>query len=294
MSEEGLPPAPSRALSYLSFAALAFLLLLLLVLASREKGRLEVIFPALSCGESILVKYSSEALPRPFGFLIDGGCAEAGKEVLRTLRREGIRRLELMLLTHPHPDHFGGLVAVLEDMPVERLLENGMEGEKAPWEAYSRRRLRARERLLARRGMVLWEEAGARVIVLSPWEPLSDNPNRESVVVKLNLGAISFLFTGDIDAKKKEELLPLGPKGLRSQILKVSHHGEGGDLSPPFLRAVSPQVAVILRGNPLWQGPGNETLRALKEEGALIHRADRDGDLRVLTDGRSYRLSRKE
>lgn len=294
MREDGLPQARSRTLSYLSFAALAFLLLLLLIRASREGGRLEVIFPALSCGESILVKYSSKALPRHLSFLIDGGCAGAGKEIVRALRREGIERLELMLLTHPHPDHFGGLTAVLKEMPVERLFENGMEGEGPRWETYRRLRARAGERLLARRGMVPWEARGLRVIVLSPWEPLSDNPNRESVVVRLSFGAVSFLLTGDIDAKKKEELLALGAKGLSSQILKVSHHGQGGDLLLSFLNAVSPQVAVILRGNPFWRGPGGETLRALKEEGALIHRADRAGSLRVITDGRSYRLMHKE
>jgi len=249
-------------------------------------------------GDSLLIR-----TPRGLTVLVDGGTREAGQfRVVPYLRASGIRRLDAVLLTHWDEDHIGGVIPVLEEVGVGRLLTNGT------W--HDTMSARAIERLVASRqipviplgaGVMLGGDAGDVMDVLHPprglvpGTPPASNDN--SVVLKVTRGSISLLFCGDIEEGGLPWLLGAGDR-LRSTVLKVPHHGSRlGSLGERFFGVVEPQVAILSVGR-LHHLPAPETLGALERTGAVLLSTCRDGAVRLRTDGRrldvhTFRTQRK-
>ena len=236
------------------------------------------------------------------GVLERGGAAEdrspaeraADRVVLPYVRRSGIARVDLLILTHPHGDHVGGCRGILEALPVSLILDSG---QPYGGRAYADCRAAA-ERFgvpvkVARAGG-RWESGdGVTVDVLGPSEPLiadgRDDVNENSVVVRvtyLRKGAPPFraLFTGDAGSGSERRLLANGTD-LRAQFLKVGHHGSRFATTPEFVSAVSPSVAVISDGRENRFGhPAAATLETLRRAGAAVVRTDRCGAITTVAD----------
>ena len=130
--------------------------------------------------------------------------------------------------------------------------------------------------------------------VLAPARPLlrgtDDDLNNNSVVIKLVYGEVSFLLTGDLQAEGEARLLR-GGGNLRATVLKVPHHGAATSCTPEFLRAVSPEWALISAGGSARLGhPSEEVIERLEAVGAKVLRTDIDGAITVETDGRKVRV----
>ena len=271
-------------------------LLWLQIAAALAPDRLVMTFLDVGQGDAIVIR-----APSGHVMMIDGGGEIEGREtgfdigtrrIVPALRRMGIPQIDVLLLSHPHEDHAGGLVAVAENFRVGVMLDSGyphpapsypsllhvVEAQKIPYR-------------LARRGMQIDLAGGVKALVLHPEEPLivgsGSDVNLNSVVVRLTYGDVSVLFTGDIEGLVEGRLVESGDE-LRSTLLKVAHHGSRTSSRPEFLDAVSPQVAVISVGswNPFGH-PHAATLDALAAVGARIFRTDRHGAVTVESDGRT-------
>jgi len=246
-------------------------------------------FFSVGQGESALLTFADgkRMLIDGGGALHDGNWDPGRRLLLPCLRRMGVRRIDFMVLSHPHPDHLRGLLAVAESLPVGEFWETGVIGEGEDYQQL--------KRALARRNVPTVKVnattpqaviGGARVRVLYPFgaSPLAEadfDTNESSMVMRVDDGDFSVLFTGDIGIAAETILLRNGGD-LRATVLKVPHHGSRYSALPEFFRNVSPRVALIGAGYRNGFGlPSPEALKLLSERGAEIYRTDIDGSVTV-------------
>jgi competence protein ComEC len=228
--------------------------------------------------------------------VIDGGPrtpqGDAGRRVVVPfLRRQGASRVALVVATHAHADHVGGLPAVLEALAVELVLDPGEPLGEAPYLEFLAATEAARARWVAARAGDRLELDGVRFTVLSPdsaWAAVTTDPNEESIVLLVEYGAARLLFTGDAGLPVEQRLA--GRIG-RVALLKVGHHGSAGATSDAWLAELGPGDAVISVGARNRYGhPAPEVLARLVGRGVHVHRTDREGTITVESDGQGVRI----
>jgi competence protein ComEC len=280
-----------------AFVALAAAAILLLEVAARRAGAphglLRVTFLDVGQGDSAIVD-----LPGGDAMVVDGGGLvgspiDVGVRVLAPeLRSRRRASLAAVVLTHPHPDHFGGLVAGLDAVGVSALWDTGEgEGEQLGG-GYAAVLAAARSRGVAvvRPAQLCGSRAigGVEVDVLAPCPGYSPDrdANDNSFALRLVYGARAILLVGDAQREEEAALLATARGRLRADVLKVGHHGSATSSSPAFLAAVAPSEAVISVGRRNRFGhPHPATLAALSAAGARVWRTDVDGAVTVTTDG---------
>jgi competence protein ComEC len=258
-------------------------------------GGLELAFLDVGQGDAV-------ALRTPAGrwVLIDAGPLEerydAGeRRVLPYLRARRARRVEALILTHPHADHIGGAGAVMRGIPVARLVDPGLPFASPVY----RDVLRTAERtgtgwVAARQDRVLRID-GVELAILWPTPASLDSPedaNDISAVVQIRYGGFRALLTGDAPAWVEERLVARYGATLRSQVLKAGHHGSRTSTSDAFLASVQPQLTVLSCGRRNRYGhPAPETVARLRRTGIRTARTDVDGTvlLRVDPGGGAWR-----
>jgi competence protein ComEC len=284
------PPvvAPPRIPRLLPAGALAALLafssgLLWLAASAPESGRLTVTFLDVGQGDAILIEG-----PAGHRVLVDGG--PSGEAISSALGRRlpfYDRRLDLVVLTHAQQDHLGGLPQVLEDYSVRRVISSPERNDIAAYQAWSDALSEHDiENLPARRGQSIELGDGALLSVLTPGPdaaPDSQPLNDASVVLRLTMGELSFLLTGDITEDGEAALIRTGAD-LDSNVLKIAHHGSRTSTSDAFLSRTTPLIDVIsvAAENP-YGHPADDVLARLA--GDLILRTDHHGDITLSTDG---------
>ncbi|MBC7249438.1 MAG: MBL fold metallo-hydrolase [Anaerolineae bacterium] len=257
-----------------------------------QDGTLTVLFLDIGQGDSILV-FS----PGGRTMLIDGGNSsrDANEVIIPTLQAHGYTQLDYLVATHPDQDHIGGLVDVLQEVPVHYALLTGQEHTTQTYENFLMQvsRLKNEGQLTpvqARRGTSLELDPALQVEVLAPDDEAVESldTNNASIIIRLTYGTVSFLFTGDAEAEEESWLLAQGDD-LRSQILKVSHHGSKAGTGEALLNAVQPEVAIISVGEGNRYGhPSSQVIERLVRRGISIYRTDEQGTITVTTDGNGY------
>jgi competence protein ComEC len=269
--------------------------------AARPTGRLRVSALDVGQGDALLVD-----LPDGAAMLVDAGGVPAssldtGKRVvLPVLRARRRDRLAVVVLSHPHPDHFGGLASTLDEIEVGEIWDTGESerdgGGGALRELLAKARaqgtpiLGPRELCAAPRDV-----GGARIEVLSPCPDLEEgwSTNDGSFVLRVTLGGRSALLVGDAEKEAERHLLATERGRLGADLLKVGHHGSRTSSSPEFVAAVAPSHAVISCGvRNRFGHPARETLATLAAAGASIARTDRGGEWQWWTDGEAVGTSR--
>ncbi|MGI6263869.1 MAG: ComEC/Rec2 family competence protein [Acutalibacteraceae bacterium] len=247
-------------------------------------GTMQVHFIDVGNADAALIRCGDKQM------LIDGGEPDDGGAVVDYLRKQGVKRLDLVVATHPDADHIGGLPTVLTQLEVDRFLMSFMDDEHTPTSASYERLLTALEErdipvTEAKPGQH-WELGEAVVDVLGPVGEYEDT-NNMSVVCKITFGKTRFLMMGDAERKAETALLKSGAD-LRADVLKAGHHGSRSSTSEKFLSAVAPTHAVLSCGVDNRYGhPHPETLQILQKHAVTVWRTDRCGTIVMISDGQT-------
>lgn len=243
-------------------------------------------FLALGNGDSTLLRSKEGAV-----VLVDGGAppkadSEYAPSLLSYLDSQGIRRIDLLVLTHPEADHIGALPELLESVSVQRIVTSGRRHESQAFARFLQASARAGIPLEpVRHGTRIEGLPGIELTVLHPRTGRahdgSEDLNQDSVVLLASLENTTLLLTGDIDLETERILVG---EGLIPDvdILKVPHHGSKYSTSFELLDATRPELAVIEVGGNFYGHPTPETLKRLYSAGAYVFRTDRDGTVRVV------------
>jgi competence protein ComEC len=272
-------------------AVLAFFALLLWHPARPDlrPGTLELTAIDVGQGDSLLVVFPDSKI-----MIVDGGGMLAygrvrkpnidmGEDVVSPyLWSRGIRRVDVIAVTHAHEDHSGGIAALIENFR-PREVWVGASPLKRVLEAAARRKIPVIARLAGEQ----IDYGGAKIEVISPPKGyVGRHPgNNDSLAVRIAYGRRSFLLTGDME-KPMEARALAGGFEMQADVLKVGHHGSKTSTIQPFLDAVSPSIAIISDGYQNSFGhPHPDVLARLMERHAAVLRTDLDGLITVRTDG---------
>lgn len=264
--------------------------LVLLVWQQWPEAKLKLIFCDVGQGDATLMIWKDRQI------LVDGG---PNNGVLNCLGRHlpfYDRTLEVVIASHAEADHITGLIEVIGRYRVEQFLMGSAVNDT---EEYRALRWKLADQKIVAKELLAGDVVNFGPIKLSwiyPEKPGSSQVlgastgfNRFSQVIQAGFGEFDWLLTGDIDTKIERQLVTSGTL-LEVEVLKVAHHGSKYSSSPSFLEAVNPELAVIEVGKNSFGHPTPETLGRLKTVKAQIKRTDQDGDVVIISDGRSWRL----
>ena len=276
--------------SKIRWRLLPFILVICLYLISPYLSRdnnFSITFLDVGQGDSSLVE-----LPDKRVMLIDGGThdPDMGRRVIAPyLWSKGIKDIDYLVLSHPHPDHYGGLIYIMDNFKIGEAWVNGRVTYDAEKFFQKLQEKKIPYRALKRGDML--EAGDYKIYVFHPYDGFyADSPrgefsnlNNDSLVLKIDTGSASALFTGDIEAEAEGDLLHLGT-WLKSDIIKIPHHGGRTSSTEEFIRGASPQAAVLSAGsNNPFNHPHEETIERYKNAGVRIFRTDIDGAVTIIS-----------
>ena len=222
--------------------------------------------------------------------IIDGGTNETSSELVNAIKSYGIKRFDYVVATHPHEDHIGGLDDVIESFEIGNVYLPDTSSSSMSFknlvESISQSGAKVNR---AYAGVTMIDETDIRAEFLAPVNNYYEDENNYSSVLKLTYKGFSFLFTGDAETISEYDMIENGAY-LKSDVLKVGHHGSTTSTSNQFLRAVNPAVAVISVGRDNSYGhPHREILERLSD--LKLYRTDLNGTVTVFCDGESLSVS---
>ncbi len=246
-------------------------------------------------GESSVLK-----LPGDDVMIIDGGMnkPDMGRRVIAPfLRSRAIDTVDYLVVSHAHPDHFGGFRYILEHFQVREIWTNGDTIALKPQILNISEKQKVRHRVLKRGDMLGTDRY--TITILHPYQSFyADSPrgvfsneNSSSLVLNVEAEDISILFTGDIEEEAEENIL-YADIWLKSDIMKIPHHGGRTSSSSAFIKSVQPQVAVVSAGrNNPFHHPHTSAMQRYRDEGVNIFRTDRDGAVSVKIKNGRYEVT---
>ncbi len=266
---------------------LAMLLVAIIFMAVQcvnSQNSAQVRFINVGQGDSALI-----SLPEDVNILIDGGPSyskeiDSSSAASSYLTQNGVNHIDFMIATHANSDHTGGLLSILNECEVDTLIipptfYSGSSGEMLLQKAAEKD---VQIRILTTGNSISFSR-DISITALLPDNHLSSNEisqNNGSLVIKLDCFNTSFLFTGDIEATAEHYMIRLLPEEvLDADVLKVPHHGSGFSSTEEFIKAVSPDFAVISSDGQSFGHPSQEVLTRLSSMGATIFRTDLNKDI---------------
>lgn len=263
---------------------LVIITLLLILTQVSAAAQVQVDFLDVGQGDCILIRSHAGGL-----LLIDAGVQAMGTSVVVPyLQAEGIEEIDAVVMTHPHADHIGGLIPVLEQIPVKRIYSNY---QVHTTQLYERLLLLIESLdipfLLAEPGVKIEIPGIDSIQVLHPSQPLGSDLNNNSIVVRMDVDGVGFLFTGDIEKTAEAQLLK-EQADLTADIIKVPHHGSNTSSHQEFIDAVGPKIAVIqVKEGNSYDHPDAVVVQRYQAAGAEVYRTDYHGTITVnVSNGR--------
>lgn len=228
--------------------------------------------------------------------LIDGGPPEYAERTVETIHALGVESLDIVIATHPHLDHIGGMPRILREFHVGEYIMPAVDFDCAaqPSVDIALEREMIPARMVRRGDTVAWDSA-CTVTVLSPipgCEYSTEDANDLSLIIRVEFGETSILFTGDATVHTEQLMMFHNERELiGSDVLIVAHHGSTTSSSFGFLETVGAKYAVISvgRDNP-YGHPDHDILKRLKAVGTKVYRTDEEGWISILSDGTDVRV----
>lgn len=265
-------------------------LLAIVLLPAGALADLEAWFLDVGQGDCTVIRCDGEVM------IVDGGPASASDKVYAFLRETlGVEELKYVVSTHPHEDHLSGLSAVLNAVPADLVLSPVTEWNTRRFEKFMEYARKQGAPVAVPEPGEEYALGGAVVTVLQCWPEAvtwrEEDVNDMSVILRVDYGKTSVIITGDAEEASEYMTLDSGLP-LKADVLRVAHHGSTYSTSDPFLRAVSPDYAVIScgAGNSYFH-PHKRVLTALKKAGVTLFRTDLQGTVRMRSDGETEAFS---
>ena len=241
-------------------------------------------------GDSILV-----VAPSGKTVLVDAGPPGAGKKVLDALKRLGVDHIDIFVAANAHADHVGGAGDVLKSVNVGQVIYSGFPQTTREYDDFLKAVQQKKVELVkAQPGQSVDLGDGALLRVLAPIEPYfeakdlaagGNEPNANSVVMRLDYGEFSMLFAGDAEEQTERRMVEKGAS-IAAEVLKVAHHGSKYATSADFLKRGGFHWAVVSTGADNRYGlPAQETLERLKAANVKLYRTDLQGEITISTRG---------
>lgn len=233
-------------------------------------------------GDSILIN-----LPDGKNMLIDAGPVSTSSKVIEYINSQNITKLDYVIGTHPHSDHIGGFSPIINDFDIGKLyMPKVSHTTKTYLDLLDTIENKGLTVNTAKKGVTILNEDGVEITILSPVQELYNDLNNYSAVIKLKYDETSFLFMGDAEQLIEEELLG----DIKADVLKVGHHGSDTSTSEQFLKAVSPEYAVICVGINQYGQPSSDILNRLKAYNIKVYRTDKNGNIIISSNGKEIKL----
>ena len=250
-------------------------------------------------GDAILIQSGGHNV------LIDTGDLDEREKLRAELSKAAVKKIDAVILTHPHADHIGGMAMLLDEYSVGKVYDNGMPSTSRIYLGYMKQ---LKEKHIERRGLAAGDRVdlggGAVFEVLGPSAELvqagsvkgyKHDPNNESVVGRLVFGSFTMMFTGDAEKKEEQAILFKAGDRVQSKVLKAGHHGSKTSSSADFLRAVQPKAALISCGvNNDYGHPHKETMKKYHALKLDIYTTAENGTITVTSDGKDWHISAEQ
>jgi competence protein ComEC len=256
-----------------------------------DDHRLSLLFLDVGQGDAALLR-----TPLGHWIAVDAGPIGDGRDagqrvVAPMLARQGAQRVDVFVLSHAHRDHVGGGASVLQRLPTTLAIEPGELFADSAYDAWLGALAARHTRWRAARAGTTWTLDGVRFRVLHPplrWARQGEDLNEDSIVLEVAYGGFRALFMGDAGFVAESALVgALHPVN----VLKVGHHGSRTASSVAFLAAVQPQAAIVSVGRNNYGHPSSEALQRLADAKVMVLRTDREGTVRVSTDGNTFTVT---
>ncbi|MBU1872306.1 DNA internalization-related competence protein ComEC/Rec2 [bacterium] len=260
-----------------------------------EKPQMTVTFLDVAQGDAALIK-----LPDKRTILIDAGDRTFHRDygelvVAPFLKREGIRQIDLLILTHPHSDHIGGAPTIIRNFKVDQIWESDIAaGSRIYQEIHALADSLNIPVLTPNSGDMVTISDNLKLYFLHPSERFLEkhqrNYNDGSLVCKLVFGDISILFTGDAE-EDSEDYLCYWDDFLKSTIIKVPHHGSNTSSTAHYVNLVDPEYAIVSVGlNNKFKHPAQSTLQRYRNLGSTIYRTDVEHAIQFQSNGKIVKI----
>lgn len=267
------------------FVTILFLILSMLIGCDQAPDVLTIHMIDVGQGESILI-----STPNNKTILIDAGEASQGKKVKSYLLKQGIDKIDLLIGTHPHTDHIGGLPEIINNFEVKKIIMPKKLHTSATFEkllaAIESKKLTINS---PKPNSIIEFDRDIKLHFLGPIRDYGDNLNLWSVVFRLDYKNKSFLFTGDMEHEAEMDLVnTYSMDDLGANVLNVGHHGSDSSTTQQFLDCVNPEIALISLGsNNPYNHPHEEVITRLVQSEVLIYRTDLQQTVVIYSDGES-------
>jgi competence protein ComEC len=257
------------------------------VVTQKVSGNLKVSYIDVGQADSILITLNQHSM------LIDAGNNEDGTTVVNYIKSQGVSKFDYVIGTHPHEDHIGGLDNVINTFSINTIIMPNITSTTKTFEdvltAISNKKLKITKPVSG----TTYSLDGAVITILAPNNSSYDDLNNYSVVIKLDYGKTSFIFAGDAENISESEMLSK-KYNLKSDVLKVGHHGSDSSTTSNFLKAVSPKYAIISVGTGNTYGhPTQNTLNKLSTAGVIVYRTDLSGTIIATSDGNTIKFDKQ-
>lgn len=261
---------------------------------SRKVSELKVVMLDVGQGDAIHVE-----TPGGRHLMIDTGrwspMNNSGEKVIIPyLEANGIQKLDAVILSHPHADHIGGIPALIDHVEIERIYYCGYDYDSVLYQTYQQMAYQSDIRLQpVRKGDLLPIDESIRVFVLGPDGNIhNSNPNDHSVVVKVVYNETHFLFTGDAEKHQESRIRKVYGDFLKSDFLKVGHHGSRTSSHSGFLQDVQPDIAAVsLSFKNMFNHPHPEAVKRLYSYTDQIYFTSLEGALIFKSNGQNISFS---
>jgi len=257
-------------------------------LPSSASTLLEATFIDVGQADSIFVKF-----PEGKTMLIDAGNNDDGKTIINYIKKQGVKKLDAVIATHPHEDHIGAMDDVINTFDIGKIyMPNATTTTRTFKDVLTAIAQKGLKITSAKGGMSIPLEDDVKLEIFAPNSAKYDDLNNYSIVMKVTYKETCFLFTGDAEKLSEEEMLKRN-YDLRADVLKVGHHGSNSGTSEEFLSAVSPKYAIISVGkNNDYGHPHKETLERLAAHGVEVYTTADNGKILVTSDGKNIKVGR--